>query len=52
MRILISIIMMIFSHKIKTKTDEAFTETFSETHEIFNKNHITLNDHLNEIIVD
>ena len=41
--------MMIFSHKIKAKIDEALTEAFSETHEIFDdKSHMTFSHFSNE----
>ena len=41
--------MTILSYKIKAKTDKALTETFSETHEIFDdENHVTFNHLLNK----
>ena len=50
MKILINITVMIFDCKIKIKTDEAFTEAFSRTHEIFdNENHMTFSHFSNEI---
>ena len=53
MRILISIITTISDHKIKVKNDEALIKAFIETlSKIFNKNHMTLNDHSDEIKIN
>ena len=53
MRILISVVMIILSCKIKMKIDEAFTEILIEIlSKIFNKNHMTLNDHSDEIKIN
>ena len=53
MRILISIITTIFSHKIKMKIDKALIKTLIRTlNEILNKSHMILDSFLNEIEVD
>ena len=45
--------MIILSHKIKMKNNKALTETFIEIlSEIFDKNHMTLNDHSDKIKID
>ena len=53
MRILISAVIMILNHKIKTKINKILTETFIKIlSKIFNENHMTLNDHSNKIKID
>ena len=53
MKILISVIVIILSHKIKMKTDEVLIRAFSETHEIFNdESHMILSHHSDEIKID
>ena len=52
MRILISVIKMIFNYKIKTKNNETLIKAFNKTHEIFNKNHVILNNYSDKIIID
>ena len=53
MKILISAVTMIFNHKIKTKTDEALIRTLIRIlSKIFDKSHMTLNDHSDKIKID
>src|SRR5437868_8025757 len=53
MRILISVITITLSCKIKMKSNKAFTEALIRIlSEIFNENHITLNDHSDKIKID
>ena len=52
-RILINVTTIISSHKIKAKSDKIFIEIFIETFsKIFNKSHITFNDHSDKIKID
>ena len=44
--------MMISDCKIKIKNNETLTKAFNKTHEIFDKNHVTFNNHLDEIKID
>ena len=52
MRILISITATIFSYKIKIKNDEILIKTLNETHEIFDKNHMKLNNSQDKIKIN
>ena len=50
---MISIAVMIFSYKIKIKTDEILIKTLIETlNEIFNESHVTFNDYSDKIKID
>ena len=53
MKILISIVTIILSYKIKIKTDKVFIETLIRTfNKIFNENHMTFNDYLDKIKIN
>ena len=53
MKILISTVTMIFNCKIKIKTDETLIKIFIRTlSEIFDKNHMTLNNHSDKIKIN
>src|SRR5204862_7539695 len=52
-RILISTVMIISDHKIKMKNDKTLIRTLIETFsEIFDKSHMTFNDHSDKIKID
>ena len=52
MKILINIITTISDHKIKTKNDKTLIKAFNKTHEIFNKNYVTFNNHSDKIEIN
>ena len=52
MRILINTAVTISDYKIKMKNDKILIRIFSETHEIFDKSYVKLNNYLNKIKIN
>ena len=53
MKILINVAVTILNYKIKAKSNEALIRIFIETFsKIFNKSHMTFNNHSDEIKID